>query len=147
MYKLLVILHLLGATVWVGGHLVLAATVLPKALAARDPQVLLGFEGGFEKLGMPALAIQILTGFTLVHWWFPDLSAALAVHDPRLPWVGVKLALLLATVGLALNARLRLIPRLTAATLPLLGWHVRAVTVFAVLFLVAGAAIRTGGLP
>jgi uncharacterized membrane protein len=37
LFKILVILHTLGATVWTGGHLVLAATVLPSALKHRDP--------------------------------------------------------------------------------------------------------------
>jgi uncharacterized membrane protein len=32
-FKILVILHTLGATVWTGGHLVLAVTVLPQALS------------------------------------------------------------------------------------------------------------------
>lgn len=147
MYKFLVILHLLGAAIWVGGHLVLALSVLPRALAARDPELLLGFESGYERLGMPALLVQVLTGFALLHGWFPDPRAALAAHDPRLPWVALKLGLLVFTAGLALNARLRVVPRLTAATLPVFAWHIRAVASFAVLFLLAGAAIRTGGLP
>jgi uncharacterized membrane protein len=38
LFKILVILHTLGATVWTGGHLVLAATVLPQALKNRNSQ-------------------------------------------------------------------------------------------------------------
>ena len=37
LFKLLVILHTLGTTVWTGGHVVLALTVLPQALKHRDP--------------------------------------------------------------------------------------------------------------
>ena len=62
MYSLLLLLHILAATVWTGGHLVLALTVLPRALRARDPQILLQFESGYERVGMPALLLQVLTG-------------------------------------------------------------------------------------
>jgi uncharacterized membrane protein len=44
MYASIVFLHVLGASVWVGGHLVLATSVLPRALKARKPEILLGFE-------------------------------------------------------------------------------------------------------
>jgi uncharacterized membrane protein len=44
LFKILVILHTLGATVWAGGHLVLAVTVLPKALKSRNPDLIHQFE-------------------------------------------------------------------------------------------------------
>jgi uncharacterized membrane protein len=43
MYQLMLILHVLGATVWTGGHLVLAITILPQALRRHDPELILGF--------------------------------------------------------------------------------------------------------
>ena len=46
---------------------------------------------------------------------------------------------------LALHARLRLIPDLSAARLPALARHIAGVTVLAVLFVVAGVSLRTGG--
>jgi hypothetical protein len=61
--------------------------------------------------------------------------------------VQLKLALLAVTVGLAVHARLRVIPKLSDATLPTLAWHIRIVTVAAVLFVLAGASIRLGGYP
>jgi hypothetical protein len=60
--------------------------------------------------------------------------------------VALKLLLLLLTVVLAMHARLRLIPRLTERTLPMLARHVIAVTVVAVLFVLVGVGFRTGGL-
>jgi hypothetical protein len=39
------------------------------------------------------------------------------------------------------------IPKLSDATLPTLAWHIRVVTVAAVLFVLAGASIRLGGYP
>jgi len=38
---LLLTLHVLGACVWTGGHLVLAVAVLPRAVARRDSAVAL----------------------------------------------------------------------------------------------------------
>jgi len=48
-YRLLIILHLLGASVWVGGHLVLSLVVLPRALHARDASIVREFESGYER--------------------------------------------------------------------------------------------------
>lgn len=38
MFRFVLILHVLAAAVWAGGHLVLALSVLPKAVAARDAE-------------------------------------------------------------------------------------------------------------
>ncbi len=144
-YRWLVIAHLLGAAVWVGGHLVLALTVLPRALASRDPSIVLDFEAGFERLGLPALALQVATGLWLaLHWAPPAEWLAPASWPARL--VAAKLGLLGATAALAAHARLRLIPRLTPERLPVLAWHIVGVTALAVAFVVLGAGIRLGGL-
>ena len=58
----LLIAHLLGATIWTGGHLILSLVVLPKALLKQDIDVLLQFEAQFEKVGMSALCVQVGTG-------------------------------------------------------------------------------------
>src|SRR5690606_20893780 len=51
-------LHVLGATVWAGGHLTLALTILPKALRDERAAAVSEFEQRFERIGLPALAIQ-----------------------------------------------------------------------------------------
>jgi putative copper export protein len=58
----------------------------------------------------------------------------------------VKLALLVATAALGLDARLRIIPRLDAQRLPSLAWHIALITVVAVAFVVVGVSFRFGGL-
>jgi len=146
MYRQLLILHLLGATVWIGGHLVLALGVLPAALRAREPSRILAFEAVFERIGIPALLVQVVTGLALAHRWAPRVGGWFAPVSPAEWLVLGKLTLLAGTVALALHARLRLIPRLTPDTLPLLGAHIAAVTMLGILFVVAGVAIRTGGL-
>lgn len=44
MYGILLFLHILAATIWTGGHLVLATAVLPGVLRDRSPEALLRFE-------------------------------------------------------------------------------------------------------
>lgn len=145
-YRLLVILHLLGASVWVGGHLVLCLSVLPRALRTRDSQPVRAFESGFERIGIPALILQVVTGLVLALRWAPDPVTWLWPTTPASALVRIKLALLAATILLAVDARLRLVPHLDASRLPALAWHIVAVTVIAVLMLIVGVGIRTGGL-
>ena len=142
-YRLLVTLHLLGAAVWVGGHLVLALSVLPRALRAHDPAIIREFESGFERLGIPALLVQVVTGLWLAHHWAPDVAGWLSPSTPPARLVLVTLALLAATVALAVHARLRVLPQLDAATLPVHAYHIVAVTLLGVALLVVGVAIRT----
>jgi putative copper export protein len=145
-YYTLLCLHILGATIWVGGHLVLATTILPRALKARKASIITDFEQGYERLGMPALAVQILTGLWLAHRllgsaanWLGDTPQAHLVH--------VKLLCLAATVGLAIHAKTRVIPRLRDDNIPVLGAHIVGVTILGVLFTFAGASLRLGGYP
>ena len=79
MYSCVLLIHVLAATVWTGGHLVLATTVLPRALAARDPRILLDFESGYERIGMPALVLQVLTGLWMAHAMLPDVATWFAL--------------------------------------------------------------------
>jgi putative copper export protein len=146
MYRLLVILHLVGATIWLGGHLVLSLVVLPRALRQRDPAVIREFESGYERIGLPALLVQALTGVWLALHWVPQIGDWFTPASLHTRLILVKLALLAATVALAAHARFRVLPGLDATTLPLLGYHVVAVTVLAVAMLIVGVAIRTGGV-
>ena len=145
-YYIVLSLHLFGAAIWAGGHLVLALTILPRALRSRQASIVSDFEAGFERVGLPALATQIATGLWLAHrllgspsHWFTDNPVAHVVQ--------VKLGLLALTLALALHARFRVIPRLTDATLPTLAWHIRIVTLAATGLVLAGASIRFGGYP
>jgi len=61
-------------------------------------------------------------------------------------YVVAKLALLTATLGLALNAKFRVIPTINQDNMDVLASHIVLVTVMSIGFLLAGIAIRTGGL-
>jgi putative copper export protein len=143
---LLILVHVLGATIWTGGHLVLSLTVLPRALRARDPRIVEEFESGFERLGIPALVVQVATGVWLAFRRLPEFSTWFAFDSFVSTYIFVKLMLLTATLALAVHARLRLLPSLDAATLTTLAWHIIAVTVLSVLFVVMGVGLRTGGI-
>lgn len=144
MYSYVLLIHVLAATVWTGGHLVLATTVLPRALAARDPRILLDFEAGYERIGMPALIVQVLSGLWMAHAMLPDVAAWFAFDTLPSRLIVFKLALLLVTLLTALDARLRIIPRLSAATLPAMARRIVLVTVLSVLFVAAGVSFRGG---
>lgn len=146
MYSELLFIHIVAATVWVGGHLVLAIGLLPRALATRDPEIILGFERIYERIGLPAMVVQVVTGLWLAHQVQPGIETWTDWSDPLSLTICVKLACLVATVALAVHARLFIIPRLTAARLPLLAVHIVAVTVFALAFVWLGVAFRQGGI-
>lgn len=145
-YRVLVLAHLLGASVWVGGHLVLAFTVLPRALRANDASIVRDFEAGFEKIGIPALLVQVVTGLWLALHWMPDVDSWFAAESPQARFVLAKLACLAATAVLAAHARLRILPRLDDTTLRPLAWHIRGVTLIALAFVALGVGVRTGAL-
>jgi putative copper export protein len=144
---LLILVHVLAATVWVGGHLVLAIAILPRALRARDPSAIERFEAVYEPLGLGALAIQIATGLRLAMIYAPSSGwFGFGEHVPR--HLTLKLLLLVATVVVALHARVRLVPRLRGAGDPramrALGAHIALVTALAIAFVVVGVSFRTG---
>jgi len=144
MYGAILLLHILAATIWTGGHLVLAIAILPRVLRERSPTKLLEFESAYERVGIPALVVQVATGLWLAHRMVPELSRWLAFDDPVATLVGVKLLLLASTVAVALDARLRILPRLSERNLVALAWHIVPVTIVSVLFVVVGVSFRTG---
>lgn len=145
LFKLLIILHTLGATVWTGGHLVLAVTVLPQALKERDPDRIHQFEAHFENFGLAALLLQVITGLWLTWIDFPGFQNFLAFESYSSRYIGMKLLFLLGTLVLAVHARFLIIPNLTKGTLDALAYHIVGVTALAVLFVVFGAGIHLGG--
>jgi putative copper export protein len=144
MFGIILLLHLLGATVWTGGHLILATVILPRALKHRDVEVIRNFENAYEKIGIPALVTQIASGLWLAHRMLPDVSLWFQWHNPIARLILLKLSLLGLTALFAVDARLRIIPRLGPHNLHSLAWHIVPVTVISVLFVVVGVSFRTG---
>ncbi len=154
LHQVLVILHLLGAATWIGGHLVLVRVVLPSALRSRDPKGILDFERGYGRIGLTALVLQVGTGAWLAATWLGGWRHVLDFSVPAAHLVIAKLVLLGATLVQAGYAYHRLIPRLVAvrdepteAIKPLRSFalHAWITTLLAVLMLIVGASIRLGG--
>lgn len=146
MHKYVLLAHVLGATVWTGGHLVLAIAILPPVMRQRSPEALRTFESAYEKIGMPALGVQVVTGLWLAYTLVPDVRAWFTADDDLSRLILVKLALLAATVLVAVDARLRIIPRLSPQTLPAMARRIVTVTVLSVLFVAIGVTFRVGSL-
>ena len=98
MVGFVLLLHVLAATIWTGGHLLLALTVLPRVMREGSPSKLLEFESAFERIGIPALVVQVATGLWLAHRLVPEVGRRLAFDDPVARLVGVKILLLATTV-------------------------------------------------
>lgn len=144
MHGILLLLHVLAATVWTGGHLVLALTVLPRVLKEKAPRELLRFESAYERIGIPALVIQVVTGLWMAYRMVPDVGQWFAFQNPLSRLIGFKLILLTITIAFAIDARLRIIPKLSEQNLTALAWHIIPVTLVSVLFVVVGVSFRTG---
>ncbi|MFN5864553.1 MAG: copper resistance protein CopD, partial [Pseudanabaena sp.] len=110
LFQILVILHTLGATVWVGGHLILAVSILPKALKHQEPTLIQDFESNFESFGLTALLLQVITGLGLAWIYVPDVRTFLQFDSYLSTYIAIKLGLLLLTLGLAIHARIFIIP-------------------------------------
>lgn len=145
-FKILVLLHTLSATIWTGGHLVLAISVLPKALREKNPDVIQNFEENFETLGLISLAIQVITGLGLTWIYFPQFQGLWDLDSFLSRYVVIKLILLLSTLALAIHARWFIIPNLSKENLNSLAFHIIGITTLAVLFVLFGVGIRLGGL-
>ncbi len=144
MFGFILLLHILAATVWTGGHLILATVILPRALKHRDVESIRSFENAYERIGVPALLIQIVSGLWLAHRMLPKVSLWFQWDHPVGRVVAMKLILLGLTAAFAVDARLRVIPRLGPNNLNSLAWHIIPVTAIAVAFVVVGVSFRTG---
>lgn len=143
--RVVLLFHLIGACIWVGGHLVLLFAVLPPAMRNRDPGAILAFEHRYERFGIPALLIQVVTGLWLADRYVPGVLDAFRFQNPVQTWVAMKLLLLAATVITGLHARLRLIPRLGPERLPMLAAHIVVINLLGLGFVAVGVWLRTGG--
>ena len=145
-FPLLLVIHVLGATIWTGGHLILVLRFLPEALRQKDLDIVRQFEERFEPVGLAALGTQIVTGLWLAWLYLPDWSSWLDYHSPIARDILLKLGLLILTLILALDARLRLIPNQEPNKLTALAAHIVGVSILSVLFVVVGVGLRLGGI-
>ncbi len=53
LYSVILFFHVLAATIWTGGHLVLSLAILPRVLSEKSHSDLLRFESSYERIGKP----------------------------------------------------------------------------------------------
>ncbi|MFB6348680.1 CopD family protein [Moraxella marmotae] len=146
MHKIALILHLLGASIWVGGHLYLLIRLMPNFVRTGDVAGFLQFEQRYEPLGMAALAVQVITGLYMMHdivpmgQWGQPMGYLTALIHGKLTWLAL-------TIITALHARFRVVSRLeqgtyTKNTLKIMAVHVALICLWSVLFVITGAMFR-----
>ncbi|WP_314334686.1 CopD family protein, partial [Capnocytophaga sputigena] len=142
------VLHLSAATIWVGGHLVLAIGYLPKALKHKDFSYIGNFEKTYEPIGMPSLAVLIITGILMAYDYNAGFSSWFSFATPIERVVSLKLTFLLTTVCFAISAQTRVLPKLRKGQLnklPEMAVHIICVTLIGVLMVILGSLVRIGG--
>lgn len=144
-YSILIFLHIIGAAIWAGGHLILSIGILPPALKEKKAEIVQQFEQRYEKIGVPALFIQVLTGLRLAYLFEPEFGSWLNFDSRVSIHISLKLILLALTLILAIHARTRLVPKLSHENLSFLAVHIISVTILAVLLVMVGVSLRVGG--
>lgn len=135
--KTLITLHIIGAAALAGGHLIFALGILPRALRAKDTEMLLSYQKAFTPVGHTALLIQIVTGLWLAMPYFTD-------RTPATMLVEIKILLLVLILGITIHAKVRVAKRLPDSMGAFAG-HVVANAVLATALLILGSALRFGG--
>ena len=141
-FQTLVILHVIGATIWTGGHLVLSTTVLQKALKLKDKNILLDFEEQYERIGMPALLSQIITGVILAIYYSNDFWIIFLMDNKIHTIITIKFILLIITSATAIHAKIKVLPSLSNDSLPYMEKHVYIITIVAVVYVIIGVLVR-----
>lgn len=146
-HQILLIIHLICLSIWVGGHLFLAIRILPNILKEKSAEKLFTFGESFEPLGMGALVLIVTTGVWMAIQMGVTPSTWFHFASPIEKVVSTKLALLAAMLLLALSVRLRINPTLkdSPKKLPELAVHIILINLISLTMLVMGTVIRYGG--
>lgn len=145
---LLLIIHLLCATIWVGGHILVSGIVLPQVWKKKDTGLLFDFEEKYEKIGMPTLLLLVITGIRMAYMYNVRVGNWFSFSFPIEKVVSLKLMCLFGIVLLALSAQLYVLPALkkNIKMLPLMTIHVLLVTLLSIAMLILGSFVRYGGI-
>ena len=148
-HHILLVLHLIAATIWVGGHLVLAIGYLPKALKHKDFSYIGNFETTYEPICMPSLAVLVITGILMAYDYNAGFSSWFSFASPIERVVSLKLAFFLTSICFAISAQTRVLPKLRKGQinkLPEMAVHIICVTLIGVVMVILGSLVKIGGL-
>lgn len=145
-HQLLLIIHLLAATIWVGGHLILLLIYVPKAKKYNSLDGISFFRKNFECIGMPSLLLLLITGVLLAYEYDVSIDKWFQFKGAIERVVSIKLILLLTTLLLGMSATKFIFPRLTNEPKRILYVFILVVTSIAVIMVVLGSFVRVGGI-
>lgn len=145
---LLLLFHLLGASIWVGGHIILSVIILPQVWKEKSVEKLFHFESRYEWIGMPALALMLITGVRMAYLYNVKIATWFTFKNPIETVISFKLLCLFSLVLFALSAQFYVLPRLKrdSQKLPLMAFHILSVTTISLVMLILGSFIRYGGI-
>ena len=146
LHHFVLIIHLLAATIWVGGHLLLAICYLPTAFKKRDPKIILNFEKKFEALGMSSLVLLIMSGTWMAYDFGITLKTWFHFNSGFETVISLKLILLFCTFICALYAQFVVIPNLNKNNIYRIAIIILTVTSIGVAMLILGSTLRYGGI-
>jgi len=145
LHHILLIIHLIAATIWIGGHLTLSIVFLPVALRKKEPLIILNFEKKFEPLGISSLIALIITGIWMAYDFGITYQSWFYFSGSLEKVVSIKLVLLMLTFVLALYTQIYVIPNLNKYNLNKIAFSIISVTVIGLCMLILGSTIRYGG--
>ncbi|WP_282787980.1 copper resistance protein CopD [Flavobacterium croceum] len=146
LHQLILIIHLLAATIWVGGHLILLLRYVPKAIKNKSLEELSAFRKNFEPVGMPSLFILIVTGIIMAYNYNVTIEKWFLFENAIEKIVSIKLILLFVSLTLAFITIKFVLPSIDKLSPFLLYFIIFLVTTIAVMMLILGSLVRVGGL-
>ena len=145
-HQIYLIIHLLAATIWVGGHLILLLRYVPKAIKNKSLEELSAFRKNFEPVGMPSLFILILTGILMAYDYNITFEKWFLFENSIEKIVSIKLILLFISLTLAFITIKFVLPSINKISPFILYFIIFLVTTIAVTMLVLGSLVRVGGI-
>ena len=145
-HQVTLILHLLAATIWVGGHLLLLLRYVPKAIKSKSLEELSAFRKNFEPVGMPSLFIFIITGILMAYDYNITFEKWFLFENSIEKIVSIKLILLFISLTLAFITIKFVLPSINKISPFILYFIIFLVTTIAVTMLVLGSLVRVGGI-
>ena len=145
-HQFILIIHILAATLWVGGHLLLLLRYVPKAIKSKSLEELSAFRKNFEPVGMPSLFILIITGILMAYDYNITFEKWFLFENSIEKIVSIKLILLFISLTLAFITLKFVLPSINKFSPFILYFIIFLVTTIAVTMLILGSLVRIGGL-
>lgn len=146
-HHLLHYLHLVAASLWCGGALVLALTILPTLWRREGLTVLPAMLLTLDRINLAALAVLLASGYALAWHWLPDAAGWFQSDLRQADLIQMKWLLLVAAAALAGWARIYLLPVWTPARRLALTVYLLGNVAIGLAMVWLGTRFRYDGLP